>query len=77
MLATGVVLVLRYRGLLQDVSGTESGLYAAEDFMGAVGLTAVIGFGIAGFALIIYILALLMRRKARLAEKQEEMEGTI
>jgi hypothetical protein len=73
VLVTGIIVVLRYRGLFQDVGGTESGLYATEDFLAAVGLTAVVGFGIAGAALIVYIFALLMRWKARLAEKQEKL----
>ncbi len=73
VLVTGIIVVLRYRGLLQDVSGAESGLYATEDFLAAVGLTAVVGFGIAGAALIFYLFALIMRRKARLAEKQEKL----
>lgn len=77
VLFTAVIIVLRYRGLLQDVSGTESGLYATEDFLSAVGLTAVVGFGIAGVSLIVYIFAMFMRRRARMAEKRVELEGSI
>jgi hypothetical protein len=77
VLVTSIIVVLRYRGLLKDVNGAELGLYAAEDFMAAVGLTAMVGFGIAGVALIVYIFALFMRKKARMAEKLEELEGTI
>lgn len=73
VLVTGIIVVLRYRGLLQDVSGAESGLYVTEDFLAAIGLTAAVGFGIAGAALIFYLIALFMRRKARLAEKQEKL----
>jgi hypothetical protein len=73
VLSTGITIVVRYRGLLKDVGGVESGLYATEDFLAAVGLTAVVGFSIAGAALIFYLFALFMRRKARLAEKQEEL----
>jgi hypothetical protein len=73
VLVTGIIVVLRYRGLLQDVSGTESGLYATEDFLAAVGLSTFVGFGIAGVALIFYVFALFMRRKARMAEKQERL----
>jgi hypothetical protein len=73
VLVTGIIIVLRYRGLLQDVSGTESGLYVTEDFLATVGLTAVAGFGIAAAALIFYLFALFMRRKARMAEKQEKL----
>lgn len=73
VVVTGIIIGLRYRGLLQDVGGPESDLYATEDFLGAVGLTAVVGFGIAGVALIIYIFALIMGKKARLTEKQEEL----
>jgi hypothetical protein len=73
VLGTGIIVVLRYRGLFQDVSRAESGLYATEDFLAAVGLTAVVGFGIAGVAVIVYLFALFMRRKARMAEKQEKL----
>jgi hypothetical protein len=73
VLVTGIIIVLRYRGLLQDVSGAESGLYVTEGFLAAVGLTAVVGFGVAGAALIVYTFALLMRWKARLVEKQEKL----
>jgi hypothetical protein len=73
VLITGIVVVLRYRGLFRDASSAESGLYVTEDFLAAVGLTAVVGFGIAGAALIFYLFALFMRRKARMAEKQEKL----
>ncbi len=77
VLVTGIIIVLRYRGLFGDVSSAESGLYATEDFLAAVGLTAVVGFGIAGAAFIFYVFALIMKKKARLAEKQEKLEGTV
>lgn len=73
VLSTGIIIVVRYRGLLQDVGGAESGLYATEDFLAAVGLTAVVGFGVAGAALIVYLFALIKGKKARLTEKQEEL----
>jgi hypothetical protein len=73
VLVTGIIVVLRYRGLFLDASSAESGLYVTENFLAAVGLTAVVGFGIAGVALIVYIFALSMRWKARLAEKQEKL----
>jgi hypothetical protein len=77
VLGTGIIIVLRYRELLKEVGGVDSGLYAAEDFLAAVGLAAVVGFGIAGAAFIFYVFALIMRKKARMAEKQQELEGTV
>jgi len=65
---------LQYRNLLREAVDTESGSYTTENFLDAVKSGTLVAFGIAVIALTVYIFALVMRKRARIAQKQRELE---
>jgi len=72
VIVTSVSVVLEYRALIEEALNIESDLYATENFLAAVKWGSLIGFGIAGIALIVNVFALIMRRKTLAADEQSK-----
>ena len=72
VIVTSVSVVLEYRSLLEEAVDIGSDLYATENFLAAVKWGSLIGFGIAGIALIVNVFALIMRRKTLTADEQSK-----
>ncbi|UCE98863.1 MAG: hypothetical protein JSV82_06655 [Planctomycetota bacterium] len=60
---TSVSVLLEYRALIAEAGDIESDLNATEDFLAAVKWVSLTGFGIAFIALIVNVIALIMRKK--------------
>jgi hypothetical protein len=71
VLATFVIFGLQYKDLLAQAVDMDSDLYSTEGFLASVRLATVVGLGIAAVALAVNLFALAMRKRARLAEKQQ------
>jgi hypothetical protein len=69
VIVTSVSVVLEYRSLLEEAVDVGSDLYATENFLTAVKWGSLIGFGIAGIALIVNVFALIMKRKTLAGEE--------
>ena len=63
VIVTSVSVLLEYRALLKEAVDAGGDLYATENFLAAVKWGSLIGFGIAGVALIVNVIALIMRKK--------------
>ena len=74
VLATFVIFGLQYKDLLAQAADMDSDLYSTEGFLASVKLATLVGLGIAAVALAVNLFALAMRRRARLAEKQQQLQ---
>jgi hypothetical protein len=72
VIVTSVSVLLEYRALITEVVDAGSDLYLTENFLAAVKWGSLIGFGIAGIALIVNVFALIMKRKALAADEQSK-----
>lgn len=64
VIVTSVSVLLEYRALLEEAVDAGGDLYATENFLAAVKWGSLIGFGTAGAALIVNIIASIMRKRA-------------
>ena len=75
VIATFVIFGLQYKDLLAEAVDVDSDLYSTENFLASVKSATLVGLGIAAVALAVNLFALAMRKRARLAEKQQQLQA--
>jgi phage shock protein PspC (stress-responsive transcriptional regulator) len=72
-IVTAVSMGLQYRALLSGLGDIDSGVYATEEYLAAVKLSLAAGLGITGIAFVVYIFALIMRKRAVTSDRERDI----